>query len=169
MKVKVICPQCRTVLSFEDKDNNIQGKLIACPKCGFQGELAAYNKFTTGTVPATKLPEQEQGNTMSIGYLITENENTTFQLIMGSNIIGRIADTGNANVKINRDPYMSRLHLQINVIRNPHGKLEHQLIELDNKNPTLLNGKTIPKGQIPLLQHQDILTLGKTNLRFIQN
>ena len=82
---------------------------------------------------------------------------------MGTNVIGRIAQSGKADIQITNDPYMSRRHLQIDVVKTAHG-IEHHLVEINSKNIIVLNGKPIQRNDILNLQFGDKLTLGKTDV-----
>lgn len=82
---------------------------------------------------------------------------------MGTNIIGRVAKTGDADLKISTDPYMSRRHLRIDVIEGPMG-IEHRLVEIGAKNNILLNGSPINRQDILVLSFGDILVLGQTKV-----
>ena len=62
-----------------------------------------------------------------------------------------------------RDPYMSRRHVQIDVVRTPQG-IEHHLVEIGSKNIIQLNGQDIMRGDEIVLNFGDKLTLGKTDI-----
>ena len=82
---------------------------------------------------------------------------------MGTNVIGRIAQSGKADIQITQDPYMSRRHLQIDVIKTAHG-MEHRLVEINSKNIIVLNDKPIQRNDILNLNFGDKLTLGTTDI-----
>ena len=81
----------------------------------------------------------------------------------GSNIIGRRAETGTADIKISNDMYMSRRHVRIDVVKKLLG-YEHHLVEINSKNIVKLNGKPINRGDILVIRFGDTLTLGKTDI-----
>lgn len=90
------------------------------------------------------------------------------ELRMGSQVLGRLATSGTADLQIGsdnyKDEYMSRRHVQIDVVKNSHGSIEHHLIEIGSKNIIQLNGKNILRGDEIILNFGDKLTLGKTDI-----
>ncbi|MDR1919322.1 MAG: FHA domain-containing protein [Tannerellaceae bacterium] len=169
-KVKVICPQCRTLLSF-DNAPDIGDKLIVCPKCQFRATVDVYRSGTAGTgghganEGPTKLPEYIRKEAVMKGRLKLTDTGETFELKMGQNLIGRIAETGDADIKLSKDEYMSRRHIRIDVLESSSG-LEHRLVEINSKNPTKLNEKPIPRNDILVLEFGDKLMLGRTEVVF---
>ncbi|MBR1467065.1 MAG: FHA domain-containing protein [Bacteroidaceae bacterium] len=87
---------------------------------------------------------------------------------MGSQVLGRLALSGTADLQIGsdnyKDEYMSRRHVQIDVVKNPQGGVEHHLVEIGSKNIIQLNGKDILRGDEIILNFGDRLTLGKTDI-----
>lgn len=86
---------------------------------------------------------------------------------MGSQVLGRLAQSGTADLQIGsdtyRDEYMSRRHVQIDVVRTALG-IEHHLVEIGSKNIIQLNGRDIMRGDEIVLNFGDKLTLGKTDI-----
>ena len=89
------------------------------------------------------------------------------ELRLGSQVLGRLAQTGTADLQIGgdgyRDEYMSRRHVQIDVVRTERG-IEHRLVEIGSKNIIKLNDKDINRGDEIVLKFGDKLTLGKTDV-----
>ena len=79
------------------------------------------------------------------------------------NVIGRLAQSGNADIQITQDQYMSRRHLQIDVVKTNYG-IEHHLVEINSKNIIILNDKPIQRGDILKLKFGDKLRLGRTDI-----
>ena len=98
-----------------------------------------------------------------MGQIRVATTNQRCPLKMGTNVIGRIAQSGKADIQITQDPYMSRRHLQIDVVKTAHG-IEHHLVEINSKNIIVLNGKPIQRNDILMLNFGDKLTLGKTDI-----
>jgi hypothetical protein len=171
-KVKVVCPQCRTILSF-DNAPGIGDKLIVCPKCSFKAKVDVYRSGRAGTgghgasEDPTRPPDFPCRESMIKGCLRLTGTGETFELKMGQNLIGRIAETGDADIKLSEDEYMSRRHIRIDVCAGTFG-LEHRLVEINSKNPTKLNGKPIPRNNILVLAFGDKLMLGRTEVAFEQ-
>jgi len=149
---------------------DIGNKLIICPKCNFRATVDVYRSGTAGTggqgeSEATGLPEYINKDAMIVGHLRLKNTGKIFPLKQGKNVIGRIAKNGTADIQINEDEYMSRRHIEINIVRTALG-LEHRLVEINSKNEVLLNNKPLPRGDILVLQFGDRIILGKTEVIF---
>lgn len=167
--VKVVCPQCHSVLSFKNVPN-IEQKLIVCPKCHFQATVNVYRSGSAGTggygqSEDTLPPGFASQKALLVGRLRLEGSSHVFNLKVGQNVIGRIAETGTADIKLCDDEYMSRQHIRIDVIKKETG-VEHRLVEINSKNPVILNGYPIPRSEIVLLNWGDQLILGKTAVIF---
>ena len=167
--VKVVCPQCKRLLSFMDAPD-IGNKLIVCPKCNFRATVDVYRNGTTVTgrqeeAETTKLPEYISKDAMIVGCLRVKGTGKIYPLKQGKNVIGRIAQTGTADIQLSDDIYMSRSHIEINIVQTPLG-LEHRLVEINSKNEVLLNDKPLPRGDILILQFGDNMILGKTEVIF---
>jgi pSer/pThr/pTyr-binding forkhead associated (FHA) protein len=89
------------------------------------------------------------------------------ELRIGSQVLGRLANSGSADIQIGsetyKDEYMSRRHVQIDVVKTDIG-IEHHLVEIGSKNIIQLNGEPIQRGDEIVLSFGDKLTLGKTDL-----
>lgn len=167
--VKVVCPQCHTILSFKDIPD-IGSKLIVCPKCQFRATVDVYRsgkagKGGSGESGDTLPPEFISKNALLIGRLRLVSSDKMFDLKEGENVIGRIATSGDADIKLSNDEYMSRRHVRIDVVKKRMG-FEHRLVEINSKNPILLNGTSIPRNEILVLNFGDKLVLGKTEVVF---
>ena len=167
-KIFLVCPNCRTRLSFLEVPG-YQEKLVECPVCHFKAKALVYQSGTLAQGghgkddDSTQLADEGLQKNDSIGQIRVTSTNQRCPLTMGSNVIGRIAKTGTADIQITTDPYMSRKHLQIDVIKGAHG-IEHRLIEINSKNIILLNDVPIHRNDILILKFGDKLTLGKTDI-----
>ena len=168
-KVIIVCPNCRTRLSFP-KIDGYQDKILDCPICHFKATVMVYQSgmVAQGGHGADKEATQLPGSALhqknnDIGQIRVVNTNQHCPLKMGTNVIGRIAQSGKADIQITNDPYMSRQHLQIDVVQTEYG-IEHRLVEINSKNIIILNGKEIQRNDFLKLQFGDKLTLGKTDI-----
>lgn len=171
MKISIICPNCRTKLSF----NEIPGwqeKQVECPHCHFKAKADVYQSGSMAQGgqgadnDSTQLPNSfHPAQNGEIGVIKVLSSGRVFQLKEGTNVLGRVAETGNADLKISNDKYMSRRHLQIDVVKTPWG-LEHRLVEIDSKNIIILNGQPIQRGDILKLKFGDKMMLGMTEVVF---
>ena len=170
-KVSIICPNCRHKLSFYEIPN-WQEKLVECPHCHFKAKANVYQSGALGAggQGADDAPTEIAGGFRAprngeAGVIKLKASGRAFQLKLGTNVLGRVAQSGTADLKISTDPYMSRRHMQIDVIQTPAG-VEHRLVEIDSKNIIVLNGRPIQRGDIIKLNYGDELTLGMTTVLF---
>lgn len=167
-KIFLVCPNCRTRLSFNEVPG-YQDKIVECPICHFKAVANVYQSGAAakggqgGDAKETELPPELRQQKFDMGQIRVTTTNQHCPLKMGTNVIGRIAQSGKADIQITQDPYMSRQHLQIDVIKTAHG-IEHRLIEINSKNIIVLNDKPIQRNDILVLKFGDKLTLGKTDI-----
>lgn len=167
-KIFLVCPNCRTRLSFPDVPG-YKDKIVECPICHFKAKANVYQggSIAKGGQGSNNDSTQVSGQMMQqkfdIGQIRVATTDQRCPLNIGSNVIGRIAQSGKADIQITHDPYMSRRHLQIDVVKTAHG-IEHHLVEINSKNIIILNGTPIQRNDILNLQFGDKLTLGKTDI-----
>lgn len=171
--LSVVCPNCRSRLSVQNVPG-IQDKMLECPVCKYKAKVGLYQMGQAGkggqgaSDEATRLPgsfgQQMKSDT---GQLRVVPTGQIIELRMGSQVLGRLAQSGTADVQIGsdhyRDAYMSRRHVRIDVLKTARG-VEHHLVEIGSKNIIQLNGKDIGRGDEIILNFGDKLTLGKTDL-----
>lgn len=169
----VVCPNCRSRLDIQDAPD-IQEKMLTCPICKFKAKVSVYQLGQAGkggqgsTDEATRLPgsfgQQVKNDT---GQMRVIQTGQICELCMGSQVLGRLATSGTADLQIGsdhyRDEYMSRRHVQIDVVKTQQG-VEHHLVEIGSKNIIQLNGRDINRGDEIILKFGDKLTLGKTDI-----
>ena len=171
--LSVVCPNCRSRLSIKDVPG-IQDKMLGCPICKYKAKVSLFQLGQAGqggqgaSDEATRLPGlAPKPARMDMGQLRILPTGQICELKMGSQVLGRLAQSGTADLQIGcdtyKDPYMSRRHVQLDVVRTANG-VEHHLVEIGSKNPILLNGKEIQRGDVIVLSFGDKLTLGKTEL-----
>lgn len=112
---------------------------------------------------ATQMPSAMMQQKNDLGQIRVSTTGQRCPLKMGTNVIGRLAQTGKADIQITHDEYMSRRHLQIDVVQTPYG-IEHHLVEINSKNIIVLNDKPIQRGDILKIKFGDKMTLGKTDI-----
>lgn len=166
-KIFIVCPECRQQLSFNEVPG-YQNMVVECPKCHFKANASVYQSGSQarGAQGADDMATQlvmPPKSTSDVGQIRVKSTNEVQWLNPGSNIIGRRAQTGTADIKISTDMYMSRRHVQIDVVKKGMG-YEHHLVEINSKNIVKLNGKPINRGDILILKFGDVLTLGTTDI-----
>lgn len=172
-KISIVCPNCRAKLSFIGIPN-WQDKLVECPQCHFKARANVYQcgilvqGGQKADANATQMPDYcRSKQNLVVGVIKVLSTGRCFQLKEGTNVLGRVAKSGTADLKISSDPYMSRRHLQIDVVKTSHG-LEHRLVEIDSKNIIILNGRPIQRGDVLKLTFGDRMILGQTEVLFDQ-
>lgn len=172
-KIFIVCPECGQQLSFNEVPG-YQNMVVQCPKCFFKANASVYKSGAQargGAGMAQDMPTQivaPPKSTFDVGQIRVLATNEIEWLKEGSNVIGRRAVSGTADIKISNDPYMSRRHIQINVVKKPFG-YEHQLSVVGTTNLPLLNGTEVQPGEILPLKFGDIITLGKTQIKLESN
>lgn len=171
--ISVVCPNCRSRLSIQNVPG-IQDKILPCPICKYKAKVSVYQIGQAGkggqgaSDEATRLPDsfgQQVKN--DTGQMRVIQTGQICELRMGSQVIGRLAESGTADLQIGsdnyRDKYMSRRHVRIDVVKTAQG-IEHHLVEIGSKNIIQLNGKDILRGDEIILNFGDKLTLGITDI-----
>lgn len=166
-KIFIVCPECRQQLSFNEVPG-YQNMVVECPKCHFKANASVYQSGSQarGAQGADDMATQlviPPKSTSDVGQIRVKSTNEVQWLNPGSNVIGRRAQTGTADIKISTDMYMSRRHVQIDVVKKGMG-YEHHLVEINSKNIVKLNGKAINRGDVLILKFGDVLTLGTTDI-----
>ena len=169
----IVCPNCRSRLSIQDAPG-IQDKMLTCPICKYKAKVSVYQMGAAAqggmgsSDEATRLPgSYNKQINKDAGQMRVLQTGQICELRIGSQILGRLASSGTADMQIGndnyKDEYMSRRHVQIDVVRNEVG-IEHHLVEIGSKNIIQLNGVDIQRGDEIILNFGDKLTLGKTDL-----
>lgn len=164
--IKVVCPNCRSRLSIKDEPN-VQDKILNCPVCKYKAKVSLYmlgRASDDTTQSPSSLGQQKNSDSGQMRVLQTGQ---ICELYKGSQVLGRLASSGTADMQIGSDNYldmyMSRRHVQIDVVQGVRG-LEHHLVEIGAKNIIQLNGKDIKRGDQIVLNFGDKLTMGKTDI-----
>ena len=166
-KIFIVCPECRQQLSFNEVPG-YQNMVVECPKCHFKANASVYQSGTQarGAQGADEMPTQlvvPPASTLDVGQIRVKSTDEVQWLREGTNIIGRRAKSGDADIKISNDMTMSRRHLRIDVVKKETG-YEHRLVEIGSKNIIKLNGKPIQREDILKLKFGDVITLGTTDI-----
>lgn len=171
-KIYIVCPECHQQLSFNEVPG-YQNMVVECPKCHFKANASVYQggMRNRGAQGADDSPTElvfAPRSSVDIGQIRVIGTNEIQWLKIGRNIIGRRAETGTADIKISNDMYMSRRHVQIDVVKKLNG-YEHHLVEIGSTNIIKLNNKPIKRGDILILKFGDVLTLGRTDIMLESN
>lgn len=187
-EIKIKCPTCGKILRLADAPN-ISQATFTCPVCrekhtvgkclriaespvGNSGEETRIGGSSSAIGEETRIAgggdETRIGSApqqRAAGHLV-DNNGRCYRLSLGINTIGRKASTSTATVQIcTDDRYMSRSHAVIEV-RQMGGQVVHLLKNGANKNPSYLNGSLIGVHDQLILNDDNRLIFGKTELIF---
>lgn len=178
-EIKIKCPTCGKILRLLDSPT-INTASFTCPVCkekhvvgncqryvappqqetGEETQYAGSSHTTSGE--ETQIYSEYQSN---IGFLVDQLDRT-YQLKLGINTIGRMANTSSATIQIDTaDRTMSRSHAVIEV-RNTGGQTLHILKNGANKNASYHNGSLVGTSDQLILNNGDNIKLGSTELIF---
>lgn len=194
MEVKRIkCPSCGIILEVRNpKDEAV--KIIKCPKCKatlsvkFKKQPLEAHTFLASNKPQNgetqyggfnKAGETQLGGSWGqgetqIGTKPVQSKSPclkvngrTYQLSIGTNIVGRKAPTSRATLQIaTPDRYMSRQHSRIVVSKLPNGKLKAVISNEHNKNITNIDGQDLQQGDAIVLTDGDSIIMGETTVTY---
>lgn len=175
--MKVVCPSCHKLLTVAYQPG-IEGKTLICPSCQFKAKFSVFMNSASsqgahgtgsedtvmpGWGTGSPVPPPVKSNSGRIRVVQTGQ---IIELAPGHHTIGRIANPPRATIMIgsatNSDCYMSRCHLELDIVNGPTG-MQHRLKTV-GKNPAKYNGKEIAQGLIPIWKFGDKVTIGETDL-----
>lgn len=167
-KVVIVCPECSQRLSFNEVPG-YQNLIVQCPKCKFKANVSVYRSGSAATGgqgaddSPTVLIGQNAAPGTDAGQIRVLTTGEVQWLKPGSNVIGRRAATGTADIQISNDRFMSRRHVQIDVVPR-NGGFAHHLVEINSKNAVRLNGRPVGRGDVLVLKYGDKIILGATEI-----
>jgi len=168
---------------------------VQCVECGFNNKLVFNQKMvgkkvkyscknpSCGTANFYTFPKEQSSNSpqetivsnynpssftngMITWHDLKGKEDVSFNIVNGVNIIGRESSQKSPDIAIpTEDKTMSRLHCVIVCIKGGRG-MNYLLKEYSNKNPLILNGKTLESGTEVYLENGDQIHLGRTIVSF---
>ena len=169
--LKIKCPNCGAVLTVRNMEG-IEAKRVTCPVCKMNHPFTEFKKPTVAApkddktdYSDTELPMADSAS--SIGRLQDVETGRVYPLRLGTNSIGRKADSSSATVQIEtEDKKMSRQHITIEVKQLSNGTYKHTLSNAQNKNATLVNGTKLESNDKVVLNGGESKTLARTKLHF---
>lgn len=190
-KLQIKCPKCGLVITVL-KQPGMEKKSLTCPACKVKSKLTEYHVVIPKAKPAqsddtestqynlhTTKGSRTTGETTMYddpysgfrgmampGKLVDETTGAQYQLMTGTNTIGRKAAVPRATIQINTANHtMSRNHAIIQ-IKEFNNKLTHFISNSENKNHTYINGQLLDQGDRVVLQDGDLLKFGDFYMRF---
>lgn len=176
---KVSCPSCRTQLTM---NSEYEGS-VTCPICKYQGNIkdfpdTALNNQQVNPSTATadvydpnKTSINSKNSVLKPGTLVLDKGScfpASITLKRGINIIGRKHELSQSTIQIETsDSYMSKRHINIDVIMKPDASFEHRLSDAGSVNGTFHNEDKLSEGEISILMPNDTLRIGRTTFKFI--
>ena len=162
-KVSVKC-NCGQQFVATFKDDNAAAGTVICPACGSRLKvIVPQSKPPTPSVSSeTKLPT---GTFDQPGVLVCKGRQ--YPLSVGDNIVGRMAPNSMAHIQLEvADPYMSRSHLLVRVVRNGDGSITTFVSNYKNMNATLVNQRPLGKVDEVVVKDGDVIQLANTVAMF---
>lgn len=162
-KKKVKCPLCHQLIEVSNPDNAEQ-LVVVCPTPTCSARLRVT--FATGQTVLTKSTGQETAS----GYLLFDGNR--YSLKEGLNIIGREADSSDADVQLPTDKrYVSRKHIGIELVRLKKGTTKCIIRDLRDEEKiaqkaTLVNGEKLELQDRIVLKHGDTIEVGELKIMF---
>jgi pSer/pThr/pTyr-binding forkhead associated (FHA) protein len=162
-------------LKNTEKVRDIQNILLqttqpASPSPSFKPPVSQNNSFSDNS--ANNYRSADNNERRPVGWLVRHTENQpskTFALYFGKNFIGRQPNLGGAEIIIDDDPFLSRMHALLEVTSTDplqivvsdddssnHGKA--------SKNGTFVNGNTKRINRAERLRENDTIQVGMTKL-----
>lgn len=161
-KKTITCRYCKTRFEVLNPDN-VEERVVPCqnPDCRHSYRV----NFVTGDTIITKSPEADKKN----GFILFRGRK--FPLHEGQNIVGREADSSEADVQLELDEkykFVSRSHFSIHLIRLKKGKTKYVISDLREKDkidkvPTLVNDEKLDKVDKIVLSHGDTISIVQVN------
>ena len=176
--IQIKCPFCGALLSVKALPG-IENRSITCPVCRQTNRFAQYRAATAGAATPTGLPPNgyaDDGATQygpmnfSIGRLRLAGTGVTYQLTPGKNEVGRKSSNSTVAFQIDTgvNRRMSRNHLTIDVVKEPHKGFVHYVsLSKENVNPTTVDGNPLLYGVDKVILHNGaVIRLPDAELRF---
>ncbi len=121
-----------------------------------------------------KNPEKE-GEVVA-GWVVVHTENrdhVTYELFVGDNVIGRPDGPHHVDIKIDEDPYVSRIHSFIKVTKDTFHRFRYEIFDdgslrggVPSTNGTFVNTHKVPDIGGVFLKDGDTIQVGETKLVF---
>ena len=179
-KELVKCNSCGVTLEVLRR-NEEASRVIRCPNCShqlrvvFQQSRQDEAETVYGGQPGqtSRADSHDEGRTVLASPTTMKNGklyygNQYYTLRMGSNVIGRKADTSHADVQIDTaDKYMSRHHSLIKMTRVADGRLKALISNYQNK-VTYVNGMQLLDNDEVGLLHGTQIRMGKTIIKYLE-
>jgi len=159
-------------------------KTITCPKCNKTELVSSYSRTPVESVNKENINLEEtltgtqiRGKSNKVLrpaklVLYDDGDNTwhdrspmEFPLKRGENTIGRKSPKSVSSIQLpTNDSYMSKNHLIIDVIMKSDSSFEHRVSDNGSVNGTFVNGQRIENGDIIILNPNDVVRMGHTEI-----
>lgn len=146
------------------RDDNAAAGTVVCPACGTRLKvIVPQSKPPVSSVSSeTKLPT---GTFAQPGVLVCKGRE--YPLSVGDNIVGRKAPGSSAHIQLDADdPYMSRAHLLVRVVRGGDGSITTFVSNYKNMNTTMVNQRPLGKVDEVVVKDGDLIQLANTVVMF---
>ena len=162
-KVSVKC-NCGQPFVATFRDDNAAAGTVVCPACGNRLKvIVPQSKPPVSPVSTeTKLPT---GTFAQPGALVCNGRE--YPLSVGDNIVGRKAAGSSAHIQLEvNDPYMSRSHILVRVVRGGDGGITTFVSNYKNMNTTMVNRRMLGKVDEVVVKDGDTIQMANTIVMF---
>lgn len=167
IKKIVVCPNCKGKIEVTN-ENDLQFMQVKCPNpvCPAQIRIDFTDDLNKTQMGASS------GSNAKIGSLRLGSR--SYPLQEGRNTIGRGAPSSQATVQLETaDKSMSREHAVIEVVRLKSQRVKAILSDLRpaekaKQRPLMVEDMTLTAGDRISLAHGDVITMGDTEVKYIQ-
>lgn len=168
-KIRIKCPVCGAILETVDNPANAE-KNVTCPNCKQKNKFKDFKRVASAPAAAPS-DETQVGKKQddSPGYLLDRKTGKEYPLREGRLVVGRKPQNSppKADIAIvTNDMYMSREHLNVDVMFGQDGHFHVYVSNAKNQNPTFVNDEPLEDGNKVGVRHGDIIKLGETPLQF---
>lgn len=183
IRLKFRCPGCNKEYSVKaDSKDALLAETFACPSCHkntpFRSILspapaqpAMHTHIATGAV----IPSSDTGEKTRIAtvpamgaagakspiVLVVEGTGRRLSVPFGVHVLGRDSSDSRASLRIATDPYMSRSHAELAIVREGKG-LRCSIRSLRSANTVIINNVALPEGKSHDIKPGEKILLGMT-------
>ena len=173
---KVVCPKCRTVLSFSLQKTGA----VICSSCKHNADISTFLperkrisdddvKLKTDVVGQQSSPSRLR---RQAALELTEGDCSPkkIEFIIGINTIGRSGASSKCLIQLDtKDEKISRNHAQIELSYRQDETFEYYISDLGSTNGTFVNERKIEPPDTQILCLDDKIRMGRTIFRFTQD
>ena len=188
IRARFKCPKCLRDISLKaESKESLMTAVFQCPHCGQSTPFATI----FGARAQAPSPARQDLHTHIAGYgaaagmgqmpfqktrvaqagplaIVVEDTGRRIPVGVGSHILGRESSDSSASVKLAPDPYMSRLHARLDIMREGN-RVSCRIQPLRSSNAVIVNSSRLEEGETMMLKPNDKVVLGMTTFHLEVN